>query len=265
MRGKSFSRSKVSIIIPYHGQYSKVTRLVDSILRITQSNPYQICLVDDASPQDSDDLEMFHKTFRELIKPAFGSLPQIITTRNPEQIGFAASINRGLEFSADQKVALPWVVFMHSDCVVKDPNWMIEMGRSLLDGKSHNMRMVSARSNNPGEDVYHELKCDRFDITEDDEDIIIDSAIPLYCAMAHRDLFSRIQGPLKPYPYAMYEDEELHYRMRKFGFYQGVSMKSWVYHEGGATISSVIEKDPIVRRKMEENRDLCIQDIKRLN
>ena len=47
--GNTF-QSKVDIIIPFHGQYHKVTRLIESILRFTHSNPYHLILVDDCSP-----------------------------------------------------------------------------------------------------------------------------------------------------------------------------------------------------------------------
>ena len=44
-----FSRSRVDIIIPFYGQYEKVTSLVESILVAVRSNPYHITLVDDCS------------------------------------------------------------------------------------------------------------------------------------------------------------------------------------------------------------------------
>ena len=42
--------SIVDIIIPFHGQYDKLTNLLQSIFRLTRSNYYNVCIVDDASP-----------------------------------------------------------------------------------------------------------------------------------------------------------------------------------------------------------------------
>ena len=42
--------STVDIIIPFHGQYEKLANLMQSIFRLTRSNYYKVCVVDDASP-----------------------------------------------------------------------------------------------------------------------------------------------------------------------------------------------------------------------
>ena len=91
------------------------------------------------------------------------------------------------------------------------------------------------------------------------ENIVLDNTfVPLYSALCHRELFSNINGFIKDYPYAGYEDEELYYRMRRFGFKQAISGKSWIWHEGNATTKHV---DGIIEI-MKENRDKCMRDIK---
>ncbi len=79
---KPFARSPVDIIIPFHGEIDKVARLVQSILLMTRSNPYQICLVDDASP---------NKDFYLQVK----KVPQVVSMRNKEQLGFAGALQAG--------------------------------------------------------------------------------------------------------------------------------------------------------------------------
>ena len=262
-QGDPFSRSAVSIIIPYHGHFQNVATLVESILRITQSNPYQICLVDDASPNEHES-RLFGEEFTKLIPDVRESIPQIIWTRNKEQLGFAASLKQGYDLTAQQKVIAPWVVFLHSDCKVIDPAWMIEMGRSLLSGKSSGVKMVSARSNNPGEGLHPALRGERDDEIRKGSDVILeDGFIPLYCAMCHRDLFNHIGGFIKSYPYAMYEDEELAFRMKKHRYKQAISVKSWISHEGGVTINPLCTNSK-VRKAMEENRNRCISDMRSL-
>lgn len=241
---KLFVGSKVDIVIPFHGQYDKVTRLLESILYVTKSNPYKICLVDDASPNNK---------FIEALKRH----PSILATRNETHLGFGASLKKGFELSDS-----PWVCFLHSDCVIQDKNWLVEMGKSLLRLKDKKVRLISARSNNPGEHVDQRLLASK-DEREGHDYILEEGFVPLYCALCHRDLFKHIGGFIKPYPYGSYEDEELAYRMRHFGYKQGICVKSWVYHEGSATINTICKSEKVMGI-LDENREKCIQDMKYL-
>ena len=250
---KPFSRSAVDILIPFHAQYEKVTELIKSILFSVKSNPYQITLIDDCSE---------NKNFGEEIKTQFikttpnGFKPQVQYIRSEKQVGFGGALRLGYEATE-----LPWILIMHSDCVVEDSNFIIQMGQSLLDWKKAGVpvKMVSARSNNPGD--CEEAKAGFLE--KGNKDIILkDKTLPLFCAMCNRDLFKYINGFVKPYPYAWYEDEELSYRMRNHGLMQGISTKAWVKHHGSATIKYLWEKDPSIKNTMERNRDLCIRDMK---
>jgi len=252
---RPFSASRVDIIIPFHSQYEKVSRLVQSILVSVRSNPYQITLVDDCSE---------NKIFGEELKREFakntpeGYRPQVQYIRSEQQLGFAGALKLGYEATDN-----PWVLFMHSDCVVEDPNFMIDMGQSLLRWKSEGtpVKMVSARSNNPGD--LEAAKADRNDKGE--KDIVLgEETLPLFCAMCNRELFRHIGGFLKTYPYAWYEDEELAHRMRGRGLLQGISTKAWVRHHGGATVKYLWETRPDTKSVMEANRDLCVADIRRI-
>lgn len=252
-----FSRSQVDIIIPFHGQYEKVTRLVESILLVTKSNPYHITLVDDASP---------NKNFKEEINTQFikttpnGVKPQVSVIRSDTQVGFGGALRIGYDATE-----LPWVCFMHSDTVVEDQNWLIALGQSLLRWKEEGkpVKMVSARSNNPGEGVSSVLKAE---LREKGPDRIIGEKeyLPLFCAMCHRELFFAVNGFIKPYPYAFYEDVEFAARMNAYGYRQGVCGTSWVHHDGSATIDTLCKQDKSVAVAMEENRTRCIRDLKLL-
>lgn len=250
-----FSKSRVDIIIPFHGQYEKVTSLVESILLAVKSNPYQITLVDDHSENENFSKELADQ-FKK--KTEDGYRPQVVCIRNEKQLGFGGSLKVGYE-----NTNLPWVLFMHSDCLVKDPNFMIEMGQALFEWKEENVpvKMVSARSNNPGECNLAKSKI----YDKDNKNIILENeTLPLFCFMCHRELFDHIGGFIKSYPYGWYEDEELAYRMRKYGYKQGISTKSWIEHEGGATIKYLWSKNKQAQNIMENNREFCLKDIKRI-
>ena len=241
-----FRHSRVDIIIPFHSQYEKVTKLITGIWGATRSNPYRITLVDDASPNDNFSKELSGKK---------GNGIQVI--RNEKRLGFGASLAVGFS-----RTELPWILFLNSDCEIRDGNWMIEMGETLLKMKNNGVRMVSARSNNPGEYVNPYLKCDQSE--RGDNMILSEGHLPLYCAMCHRDLFSKIGGFIKPYPVGGYEDEELAFRMRHYGFKQGICGKSWVFHHGSATINQLCHNNQQIVDEMEKNRDRCLEDLRKL-
>jgi O-antigen biosynthesis protein len=240
VKDEAFSRSPVDIIIPFYKCYDRVAKLVESIWLTTRSNPYRICLVDDASPNAD-----FIKNFKDQ--------PQTMVVRSEKRLGFGGALKLGYD-----STNLPWVLFLNSDCEVQEPGWMVEMGRSLLALKEKGVRMVSARTNNAvgGHNAQHGEK------RNPSQDVIIEEGfLSLFCCMCHRQIFQHIGGFIKPYPLAGYEDQELAYRMRACGFKQAVCGKSWIFHEGYTTIDVVCREDIKNVDIMEQNRELCFRDI----
>jgi len=82
--------------------------------------------------------------------------------------------------------------------------------------------------------------------------------------MSHRELYPRIGGFIKKYFPIGYEDEELSYRMRKYGYQQAICGKSWVRHDGGATINNLCKTNKKYLDFINENRASCIKDIQSL-
>ena len=239
-----FFASAVDIIIPFHGQYLHVQKCLDSIYRHTNTNPFRIILVDDASPCKEFLVEVQKQC------PAVG-------VRLDQRAGFAGALLAGYMEST-----CPWVVFMHSDVEVVTMDWLLQLGESLVRRKADNCRMALAMSDNPG--VDNKFLRPRPGPGDYSDIVALDEPLPLYCAMFHRELFPRIGGFLQQYPYAGYEDTELFYRMKSRGYKQLVCGKSWVRHVGGVTIDAVCHADPQAREEMEKNKDRCIADLKRL-
>lgn len=233
-----FSLCKVDILIPFHGQYEHVIKLVESILRHTWTNLYNIYLIDDCS---------LNETFITKMQ----GIPNVKILSMPQHSGFAACINYGIQNSQEN-----YVCIMHSDVEVKTPSWLSNMGGSLLKLKSQGIKLIVPKSNNPL-NSHVGLKSDN---TENTDDIIATESLPLYCALFHRELFKRV-GRLPEYPYAWYEDEYLFWKMQKYGFKQAICGKSWIYHEGQTTINALWKKNPKIKLIMEANRDKCISDI----
>ncbi len=249
--------ANVDIIIPYHGQYELMTSLVQSIFRVTRSNYYEICVVDDGSPNAAFFETLNHNANKNAERRKTTSNFKAI--RLPEQVGFAGALKAGFEATQN-----PYVCFINSDCLIEDSNWLRAMGECLLSLKDQGVRMVAPVTNNPV-DGHPAQQGDRF--KRDPEPVVLDSDefLTMYCFMCHRELFSRCGGFLKEYPYGYFEDQEFAARMNKHGFKQAVCRSSWVHHEGMATIVPLWRSTPQAREVMEvKNRERCIDDMKSL-
>lgn len=185
--------------------------------------------------------------------------PNIITTvRTEEQKGYGGACKVGYDLGES-----PYVCFLNSDCKIEDANWLRSLGECLIGLKSQGIRMVSPVMNNPvhGDPAQ---KGDKFN-KEDPVIVADDSFLSLPCFLCHRELFNHVGGFLKEYKYGGYEDEEFAARLKKHGFKQAVCKKSYVHHKGESTIRALWKTDLVIKKVMEEeNRKLCIEDIKRL-
>jgi len=246
---KPFANQFVDVIIPFYGNYEGLARLVYSLIYKTNLVNFRVCLVDDCSPNVT-----FHET-------GFEAFPNIKVVRNSSRQGFGASLEIGMNTLARERRVFPWVVFMHSDVVIKEKNWLLYLGQSMLNLKNKGVKMVSATTNNPTANNPY-LMSDKPQVREDV--ILEDGYLPLYCALCHRDLFSHIHGSVKHYPYMGFEDRELADRMRHYGYKQAICGKSWVQHEGAATLKYVRVKEPEVIKIIEENKNLWKEDVKNL-
>lgn len=239
---------EVDIIVPFYGQYNKVTTLVESIFRFTRSNYYNLHLVDDHSPNESFIKKVANNARKR-------NVTNFKAMRCETQKGFGGACQAAFDRST-----APFVCFVNSDCCVEDLSWLRAMGECLLSLREEGVRMVSAKTNNPVEgDPAQEGKKG---VVVDDFVLSPKSHLSFYCFMCHRDLFSQCGGFLKNYPFGGYEDTEFAYRMSKRGYKQAVAGKSWIYHEGEASIKFLWQKNPRAKKVMtEDNYNQCLADI----
>ncbi len=259
--------SNVSIIIPFHGQYQFVVKLIESIFQYTKSNWYEICLVDDCSPNGSlhevqdDEKEGLIHLLSKL--RSSNNQPSVKCIRSDKHIGFGAACELGYRNSS-----YPWTVFMNSDCEIRDINWLKNLGLSMLHLKDKGVKMIAPRTNNcVGGDLRMEIDRESYlsQIKQETSDIILDdSYLSLYCFMCHRDLFYHINGFIKHYPYGWCEDEEIAARIKKYGFKQAICKSSWIYHKGEVTVRNLWRSNQEARKIMENNTFRLQADLKQL-
>lgn len=254
IKAKVVARPKVDvdIIIPFHAAYENVHALCMSIWKNTLNIPYHIYLVDDCSPNDT-----FLGAFREA--------PRLTCVRTEKHSGFGAAVMEGFQAAYDpdqmkQRQPAPWVVVLHSDVLIENLHWLQRMFASYEVLNPQGVVMVAARSDNPGNDDLRAAK------TETGTDFILkEGFLPWYCVLFERRLFDTVGG-LRPYPLAMYEDEEFAYRLRANDLRQGVSGRAWVRHIGGVSINHLcgLPSGQEYGEIMESNRERCIADVQSL-
>ncbi len=249
--------SQVDIIVPFHGQYERVMKLMTSIFKLTRSNYYKLILVDDCSANDSFSQSVQFNAQKNADRNRAMNVVQVVRTE--QQLGFGGALKAGYEAGES-----PYICCLHSDCELDDPQWLRNLGESLLALKSENVRVISAMTNNatggsPLQEGDREQR-EKTDVVLPDGDFLT-----LYCFMCHRELFPRIGGFIRQYPYFGYEDEEFAHRLRHYGFKQAVSRRSWVEHEGAATTKPfTMANADLISKVDESNRNRCIQDMKAL-
>ena len=244
---KPFQLAPVEIIIPFMDEHAKVLNLMTDIFNSISSNRYLITLVDDGS---------LNQNFVQQLKSK--KIPGVRFLNHKQNRGFGASINTALKTPFPNY--LPYVLIMHSDVRLKDVSWLFNLGTTLQKMKQQGTKMVSPLTNNPI-DCVEQLKGNYGD--KSDDRVIKDGFLPMYCALAHRQLFDRV-GPFAECPYAGTETEEYAWRMKKNGFTQGICGSSWVEHEGQGTMKK-FKKNKRVQDLLRKTHEEFEQKIKTNN
>lgn len=233
----------VDIIIPFHNEYDCLLKCLYGIALYTPDIKYRLFLIDDFSNNN--------KFLENLIKDknrAYG-------IRNESQLGFAASVNKGIEISDSD-----FICVLHSDTFPNNIKWLHSLIDVYQDVKDDGIKLVSSKLNNLGTSSDYPKEILQSFVSEKKYSIT-NKPIPFISCLFHRQLIKSI-GNLKEYPYAWFEDIEFYYRMKKHGYSQCVSNISYVEHTGSQTIKSVIKKKKSIRKIMEQNLNRCKEDIK---
>ncbi len=86
----------VDVIVPVYRGVEETRRCIESVLQAACATPFELVLIDDATPEP--ELARYLDT---LVGRA-----GITLLRNPENIGFVRTVNRGMALHADRDVGL---------------------------------------------------------------------------------------------------------------------------------------------------------------
>ena len=238
---------EVSVIIPVHGKLDWTLTCLRSIARHGAEVPFEVIVVDDASPD---------KTFSTL-----SGVPGIRVIRNEKNLGFVGSSNEGARAAQGRLL-----FFLNNDTQVL-PGWLdtlVETYSSEPDCGIAGSRLVypDGRLQEAGCIVFSDGESwnfGRFEVREDprflyrrDTDYVSGAAL-----LIDRDLFNRVGGFDLRYAPAYCEDLDLAFAVREAGHRVIYEPASQVVHCEGITsgldpFNGVKRYQTINRKKFQE-------------
>ncbi len=218
-------RPKVSVVIPVHGKLPWTLACLRSIAREGAATPFEIIVVDDASPDDS--------------AATLARVEGLRLVRNPENLGFIGSCNAGAALARGEML-----LFLNNDTQVT-PGWLDALYACMREETDCGLvgsRLVfpDGRLQEAGGIVYADGSCwnvGRFEDRNDpryrcrrDVDYVSGAAL-----LIPRRLFHSIGGFDARYAPAYYEDADLAFSVRAAGRRVVYEPRSLVVHDEGTT------------------------------
>lgn len=108
----SLKPRELAIIVPVYRGLTETRRCIESVLKSTNKSSYRLIIINDASPEPEVD---------EFLNSLGGSSDQIVVLRNPENLGFVETANRGMNLAGKADVVL-----LNSDTEVAN-DWLDRM------------------------------------------------------------------------------------------------------------------------------------------
>jgi GT2 family glycosyltransferase len=232
----------VSIVIPVYNNYDYTLRCIASVFLADDGVPLEIIVVDDCSSDET--------------QTELSGCDAITYSRNPENVGFIHSCNRGAALASGE-----YVVFLNNDTVVLD-NWLSSMidvygiredvgmvGSMLLypdgrlqeaggivwqDGSAWNFGRLS----HPAEPAYAYLR--RVDYCSG------------ACLCLRKSMLDDLGGFDEHYAPAYYEDTDMAFRIRQHGHHVYYQPDSRVIHFEG--VSSGVDTSSGVKKYQVDNQ-----------
>jgi glycosyltransferase involved in cell wall biosynthesis len=226
------SNFTIDIVIPFRDQANKVCRLIENLYQKVTKPKIRLHLIDDGSK---------NKEFVNLLP----KLPNLITHQFSKPKGFGAAVNYGIKCAQS-----PLVCIMHSDVIVTEPNFLQNLYNDFLKIKDQRVATISSVTDNPMSEKLFMIK------KNGSEDVppqyFTDVYSPFICTLVHKQIYE-LCGGLAEYPLCWYEGEIFGSKIKKINYRQAYSLRSFVQHEGGATIRHLLTENPSMKKILKDN------------
>jgi GT2 family glycosyltransferase len=221
---------RASILIVTYGNLALTRLCLASLQRAAGNVPFEVIVVDNASP-DASPLWLEETAARRL-------LPLTIV-RNPRNAGFAAGNNL-----AASRARGEILVFLNNDCVVV-PGWLERLVAHLERDTSLGLLGPVTNSGGNAEaqlgTCYADLDGMRSfaaEYTSAHAGEVVDvPMLTLFCAAMSRPRFAAVGGLDERYGRGLFEDDDLAMAVRRQGWRVALARDVFVHHYGGASFS----------------------------
>lgn len=240
-------RNDVDIVTPVFGSPFFLKSMLDSIMSIDAGVHWSLTLVDDLGP-DREKTDQVYTTF--------ASDSRIRVVRNKQNIGFAATNNRGFS-----KGRAPLLLMLNSDILVKEQGWLAKMagefdnpsvgvvGARLLYFEKDHPNYEESKSRPPGKiqhagvvfnllgQPYHVYM--GWDANHPKVTIRRSmNAVTGACLMTRRDMYFKVGGLDKDYGAGNFEDVQFCLQIRAMGKEVIYNPNATLYHYAGGSGNS---------------------------
>ena len=236
----------VDVVIPVYGNADETLRCIASVLAAPVETPYELIVIDDASP-DAELVTSLEK---------LASDGRIRLLRNPRNLGFTGTANRGLVLHADRDVVL-----LNSDTEVNG-DWLDRLRRAAY--ADWRVGTVTPFSNDAEIASYPSL-CHRNELPADSDLARLDSlfaranpgqrfTVPTgvgFCMYTRRACLDEVGTfDLERFGRGYGEENDLCMRARLAGWSNVIAADVFVFHAGGVSFGA--EKAARVEKAVQQ-------------
>jgi GT2 family glycosyltransferase len=227
---------RVSVLVVTYGNLALTRLCLASLQRSAGALPFEVIVVDNASPDDS--AAWLLATEKQQLLP-------LTVVANPRNAGFAAGNNLAASRARGEVI-----VFLNNDCVVV-PGWLERLVGHL--DRDPSIGLVGPVTNSGGNaeaqlpTSYADLDGMRAfadDYTRAHAGQLDDvPMLPLFCAAMPRARFEAVGGLDERYGRGLFEDDDLAMAVRRRGWRVTLARDVFVHHYGGASFSRLLSSE----------------------
>ena len=238
------SSPRASIVVPVHGKWPTTERCLRSVAMNTGSVPYEVIVVDDASPDDT--------------ASRLSGIPDLTSVGIKANVGFVRAANAGAAAATAE-----FIVFLNNDTEVR-PGWLAALLQAIETDPSvgavgAKVLWSDGRVQEAGSIVYDDGSALNYGHGDSGASFHVNWLREVdYCSgaclLVRRSLFDELGGFDQRYSPAYYEDTDLAFRIREKGYRVLYQPEAEVIHSRGTSYG-----EDGSRRKdlqMRRNRDV---------